>query len=124
MLRLVFSHHGGTVFRSIILGATLALATPALACPMADAAAFAAAADKVKASDGTKVTLMVDGMTCGSCSEKITGGLDKLDGVVAAAADYQTGRTEIAFDSGKTNAEDLVKAIEGMGFKARVEKSS
>lgn len=112
------------MFRTLVIGAALAFATPALACPMADAAAFAAAAEKVKDAKGTHVTLVVEGMTCGSCSEKITAALDGLDGVEAAAADYQTGRTEIAFDDKKTDAEKLVKTIEGLGFKARVEKST
>ena len=63
-------------------------------------------------------------MTCGSCSEKVTAKLSGLEGVHAAATDYQTGRTEIAYDDGKTNAEALVKAVKDLGFKARVNKDS
>ncbi len=108
--------------RTILLGAALAMSAPAFACPMADAAAFAEAAEKVKTAEGTKITLAIDGMTCGSCSEKITSTLSGLSGVVASATDYQTGRTEVAYDPAKTSPEKLMAAIEELGFKAKVEK--
>jgi copper chaperone CopZ len=91
---------------------------------MADAAAFAAAAEKVKTTEGAKVSLDVAGMTCGSCSEKLASTLNNLDGVTAAAADYQTGRTEVAYDSSKSNVDAIVKAIEGLGYKASVAKKT
>jgi copper chaperone CopZ len=106
--------------RHLMFAAALMLSTSALACPMADAAAFAEAAEQVKASDGTKVTLQIDGMHCGDCSEKVTAAINALDGVHAAATDYQTGRTEIAFDSGKAKTGQFVAAIEALGFKAKV----
>lgn len=106
--------------RHLILGATLLLATPALACPMADKADYEAAAEKVQAAEGTKLVLAVEGMHCGACSEKIVAALTAIDGVVAAAADYQTGETKVAVDASKVKAEALLAAIKGVGFTATV----
>ena len=110
--------------RHLLLAAGLMMAAPAFACPMADAAAFAAAAEKVQASEGTKVTLAVEGMTCGDCSEKLASTLNNLDGVTAAAADYQTGRTEVAYDATKANVDGIIKAIKELGYTASVSKKS
>jgi copper chaperone CopZ len=108
------------MMRHFLLAATFAFATPALACPMADAAAFADAAEQVKAAAGTKVTLQVDGMHCGDCSEKIATALKGLTGVNAAASDYQTGRTEVAYDAAKADVKAILAAIEKLGFKAKL----
>lgn len=110
--------------RTLVLGTALLLATPALACPMADAAAFNDAAQKVQSSDGTKVTLAVAGMHCGSCAEKVTAAITKVDGVVAAAVDYQTGRTEIAYDAAKVKPASLLAAVKSAGFEAKVSTES
>ncbi len=107
--------------RTILFTFALAFAAPALACPMADAAAFAEAAEKVKAATGTKATLVVDGMHCGSCSEKVTAALTGLEGVTAAATDYQTGKTVVAYDAKKVDTAKLIAAIKTAGFQAKAE---
>lgn len=106
--------------RSLLLGVALFVAAPALACPMADAAAFADAAAKVQASTGTKVTLSVEGLTCGDCAGKVMTALNGLTGVVASAVDYQTGRTDVSFDASKIKPEALVAAIQKAGYKAKI----
>ena len=110
--------------RTLMLGAALMLSAPAFACPMADAAAFAAAAEKVQATDGSKLTVMVEGMTCGDCSNKVAAKLKKIDGVHDAAVDYQTGKTLIAFDAAKVKQATLVSAISELGYKAEVSSDS
>ncbi len=112
------------MIRSMIVAASLFVATPALACPMADAAAFARAAQTVQQADGTKVSLAVEGMHCGDCSEKVTTALKGVDGVVAVAVDYQNGRAEIAYDAGKVKLDALVKAVTDTGFKAEVQQDA
>lgn len=109
--------------RSIALAAALMFAAPALACPMQDAAEFRAAAEKVEAADGTKLTLDVKGLTCGDCSNKVTAALSGVEGVVAAAVDYQTGLAQIAFDESKTTAKKLLAAVKKSGYEASVTKS-
>lgn len=109
--------------RMFILGALLAVSTPALACPMADAAAFTQAAEKVKASPGTKITLAVEGLSCGGCSETVTAALSALSGVYAAAIDYQTGRAEIAYDPAKIKVDALIAEIKKSGYAAKQNQS-
>jgi len=93
------------------------------ACPMADAQAAAEQKAKVEALDGTKVTLKVDGMTCGSCSEKVTAALTAIDGVTAAAVDYQKGTALVAYEPGKVQPEAIAAAIVELGFKAEQPQS-
>lgn len=106
--------------RSLLLGVALFAATPAFACPMGDGAAFADASAKVQASAGTKLTLSVEGMSCGDCANKVVAALGGVPGVVASAVDYQTGRTEVAFDAAKVKPEALISAIQKVGYKAKV----
>ncbi len=104
---------------SALLGLSLMTATPVLACPMQDAAAYQEAATKVRASAGTQVAFSVEGMSCGDCSSKLTKALKEVDGVTAAAVDYQTGEALVAFDSAKVDAAALLKIIEKSGYAAK-----
>ena len=88
----------------------------AQACKMADAQAAAEAKAKVEASEGTKAEFKIDGLTCGSCSEKVTAALQGIEGVHAASVDYQTGLAHVAFDPAKTSEDKLLEAINGTGF--------
>ena len=78
------------MFKALIIASALFLAAPAEACPMADAAAYKVAAAEVQEAEGTKLTLKVDGMHCGDCSNKITAALKKVEGVNAAATAERT----------------------------------
>ncbi len=104
--------------RSLFVAAAFSLSVPAFACPMADAAAYADAVKEVQAAAGTKVTMKVDGMSCGACSNKVTAALTGIEGVHAAAVDYQTGEVKVAIDETKTNTEALIKAVTETGFTA------
>ncbi|MGC6492206.1 MAG: heavy-metal-associated domain-containing protein [Myxococcota bacterium] len=111
------------MIRALALTAGLFFAAPALACPMADAAAFAAAAEKVEAAKGTKINLTVEGMTCGDCSDKLSKKIGEMAGVNAVAADYQTGRTVVAVDASKVKAEAIIAVIKAEGYTASVSQS-
>ena len=102
--------------------ALLSFNVPADACPMADAAAYKAAAQQVKATKGTHVAFNVTGMSCGDCSEKINTAIKAIDGVMASAVDYQTGEARVAFDAKKTDEAAILAAIHGTGFKAKKAK--
>lgn len=110
------------MIKHTLFALALFAAPAAMACPAADAAAFAAAAEKVEASTGDKLTIVVTGMHCGDCSEKVTAALSAVPGVIAAASDYQTGRTEIAYDKKKTDADALMAAIKKAGFDSSVKQ--
>ena len=103
---------------------TLFVATPAVACPMADAAAYQEAAAAVDAAKGTKLVLAVQGMTCGDCSEKLAKMVMAVEGVAKAAFDYQTGEAKIAFSDAKTSPEALLKLIEDAGYTASITPSA
>jgi copper chaperone CopZ len=101
----------------------LGLSAPVLACPMSDKADYEEALKEVQTAEGTKVTFEVVGMTCGGCTAKVTDALKKIDGVRAAAVDYQTGRAEIAYNEAKTTSDALLEVIRSTGFKAEKAKS-
>lgn len=66
-----------------------------------------------------RVTLTVEGMTCGGCAAAVKLAAEKVDGVKSAKVSYEKGTAEITYDPGKTNPEAIAKAItEHSGFKA------
>ncbi len=105
---------------SLALG--LFLSAPTFACPMQDAAVYQEAAKTVAATEGTQVAFSIEGMSCGDCSAKVVTALNGIDGVNAAAVDYQTGEARVAFDAAKTNPEALLAAIQKVGYKAETKQ--
>lgn len=59
----------------------------------------------------------IEGMTCESCSEHIKSAVRELPGYVDASANYEKGKAMIKFDRSKSTIEDIVKAINGTGYK-------
>ena len=104
--------------RTLLLALALFVSVDAYACPMADAAAYQTARKEVTATAGSHLAFKVDGLTCGDCSDKVTAALKGIEGVKAAAVDYQTGETVVSIDESKTNADALVKAIADLGYTA------
>jgi len=104
--------------RALFLSVALLFSVDAFACPMADAAAYQTALQEVKATEGTQLAFKVDGMHCGDCSNKVIAALKGVDGVKAAAVDYQTGEAIVSIDAEKTNADALLAAISELGYAA------
>ncbi len=102
-----------------ILLAFLSISAPSYACPMADAAAYKTAHEKVVKAEGTQLAFHVKGMTCGSCSEKVNKAIQEVEGVVASAVDYQTGEVRIAYDGRKTTEKTLTEALKKTGYKVK-----
>ena len=69
-------------------------------------------------SDEPPVTVAfeVDGMTCECCSSAIAKALEKVDGVVSAGADHQTGTAEAVIVDREVSDTELVDTIEGLGY--------
>ena len=105
------------MIRSFIFFAALFAASPSFACPMADAAAFEKAALAVQQADGAKASFKLEGLTCGSCSEKVSTELKTVTGIILSAVDYQSGRVEIAYDNSKTSVKSLEAALQKTGYK-------
>jgi copper chaperone len=110
--------------RTAILSLAFLFSVDAYACPMADAAAYSAAAAAVQSAEGAKATFQISGLTCGSCSEKVTTVLKGIDGVLAAAVDYQSGEAVVAFDEAKTTPDALLAAITQTGYAAEKKQES
>ena len=57
-------------------------------------------------------------------SAKVATALKGVDGVLAAAVDYQTGEAVVAFDGQKTDAAALLAAITETGYTAEPKQES
>lgn len=103
---------------AVAAAATLALtiAAPAFACgERAPETSDAAPAEGVKT-----VSVAVEGVNCGSCTEKIRAALKKLDGIKAVRAGENKGLIVVDYVADKVTAEEIVKAIRAAGFKSHV----
>ncbi len=83
-----------------------------------------AAGDKAKdaelAPGQARVELAVSGMTCGNCCVAVETAVKKLDGVVAAKADYEQGLATITYEPEKVDVATIVQTInDKTSFKAK-----
>ncbi|MFA7360041.1 MAG: heavy-metal-associated domain-containing protein [Candidatus Kapaibacterium sp.] len=62
-------------------------------------------------------------MHCSGCEETITGELKKIDGVKEIKADSKEKYVKVTYDNGKTNKEDIAKAITSVGYDAVLQTS-
>ena len=65
-----------------------------------------------------KVQFNIEGMHCGSCAAGIQMLLQSTDGVTSSWADYDKKEGEAEFDEEKIKVENIIKAIEELGYKA------
>ena len=71
-----------------------------------------------------QVTLRVDGMTCASCVAHVEGALKEVDGVADARVNLATEKATVEYDVATAGLKDLVEAIAGAGYKARLERTT
>lgn len=64
--------------------------------------------------------LRTTGMTCGSCSSKITAALETQKGVVVTEVDVEGGWVVVGFDTKSVKPETLAEKISGSGFSSNV----
>ncbi|PKO05436.1 MAG: heavy metal transport/detoxification protein [Chloroflexi bacterium HGW-Chloroflexi-3] len=67
-----------------------------------------------------KTILRSKELTCPSCIAKIEKALTKIDGVETAKVFFSTGRIEVEHNNDLVNGKDLEKAIQAVGYEARV----
>ncbi|MBE9504095.1 MAG: heavy metal translocating P-type ATPase [Proteobacteria bacterium] len=70
-----------------------------------------------------RMTIPVEGMSCGGCSSKVTKALLEADGVINCTVDHVTKKAEIEFYPGKAGREGFVSIIEGLGYTVPEEES-
>jgi len=66
-----------------------------------------------------RVQLALEGMTCAACANRIERKLNKLDGV-EASVNYATEQAAVRYDPGRVAVADLIGAVEGAGYHARL----
>jgi copper chaperone CopZ len=68
----------------------------------------------------SQVELKVDGMTCQGCVRSVSKKLSGVAGVSSAMVDLAAGKTTVRYDDSAAKVEDLIAAVEQIGFHASV----
>ncbi|WP_077324832.1 copper chaperone CopZ [Virgibacillus siamensis] len=63
-----------------------------------------------------KVTLDVQGMSCGHCKSSVEGALNGLDGVSSAEVDLASGKVDVTYDDGRVTLAEMREAVEEQGY--------
>lgn len=66
----------------------------------------------------SRVELKVEGMTCQGCVRSVTKKLSGVAGVSDAAVDLDAGKATVSYDDSTAKVEDLIAAVEQIGFHA------
>jgi P-type Cu+ transporter len=64
-----------------------------------------------------RLDLPIEGMTCSSCANRVEKSLNQLEGV-EASVNYATERATVSFDPERVAPEELLGAVEGVGYSA------
>lgn len=75
---------------------------------------------RVRASVDSYVVLKTAGMTCGSCSDKISRVLQKEKGVATVKVDVDQGVVVVGYDSKAQRPEVFAERVTGIGYGSRV----
>lgn len=77
---------------------------------------------KVGATADSVAVLRTTGMTCGSCSSKITKALAGLKGVAITEVDVEGGWVLVGYDTQTVKPETLAEKVNGVGFGSSVHR--
>ncbi len=75
---------------------------------------------RVGATADSVAVLKTSGMTCGSCSSKISQALEKLKGVAATEVDVEGGWVIVGYDTKSVKPESLAAKVKNSGFDSKV----
>jgi copper chaperone CopZ len=75
---------------------------------------------RLGATADSVAVLKTAGMTCGSCSSKITKALEKLKGVAVTEVDVDGGWVIVGYDTKAVKPEALAEKVSGAGFGSNV----
>lgn len=68
------------------------------------------------------ITYQLDTLTCPSCTAKIEGALKKTKGVEKYEVLFNSSRVRATIDEDIVESEDIVSAIERLGFEVKSQK--
>ncbi|MEM1503703.1 copper chaperone CopZ [Domibacillus sp. 8LH] len=63
-----------------------------------------------------KITLKVQGMSCGHCISSIEGNVGKLSGIESVKVYLDKGRVDVSFDSTVVSLKEIKDVIEDQGY--------
>ena len=73
----------------------------------------------IKKQNIVKEKIQLSGLTCVGCEITVEEKLAKVEGVVAAKADYYTDEVFVEFDYTKTNLSELIKLLSNTAYKLK-----
>jgi P-type Cu+ transporter len=68
-----------------------------------------------------RVDLELEGMSCAACATRIEKSLNELDGV-EATVNFATEKATVRYDEGRIGVDDLLQAVESVGYGAALER--
>lgn len=68
------------------------------------------------------VTIPVEGMTCAACAARVKQALASMDGVSEVEVSLAERTARVRFDPSRRSPDELVAAIEGLGYPAAAAK--
>lgn len=71
---------------------------------------------RIGATADSVAVLRTTGMTCGSCSDKITTALDAMKGVAVTEVDVEGGWVVVGYDTKSVKPEALTEKVTSAGF--------
>ncbi|GAC1418621.1 MAG: hypothetical protein NVSMB57_13220 [Actinomycetota bacterium] len=63
-----------------------------------------------------RVTLKIDGMTCGGCESSLKEALERLDGVQVIEVSHQEGTAEVLYEPEHASIDALAQAVDEAGY--------
>jgi Cu+-exporting ATPase len=76
----------------------------------------------VEQAKDERLELPIVGMTCAGCAGRVEKSLNEMEGV-EATVNFATERASVSFDPVRVGPEDLVEAVEGVGYSALLPQS-
>ena len=70
------------------------------------------------------LSIIIDGMTCSTCSNTIETHLNSVSGIVAASVSLLTHKASIQYQTKKIGIRSIIEEIESLGFGGKYESKS
>lgn len=87
------------------------------ACPLKESKTKLIKVSTAESGKTEEVVLNVKGMTCAGCEARVKGALTACEGVTNAQVSHKDGKAVVQVE-GKANKEELIEAVEKVGFSA------
>ncbi|MBS4195427.1 copper chaperone CopZ [Lederbergia citri] len=66
-----------------------------------------------------KITLQVDGMSCGHCVKAVEGSVGKLQGVSAVKVNLEAATVDVEFNDKEVTLDQIKETIDDQGYDVR-----